>query len=162
MWKKDDENNLAVPGAKPYTPPETRGERAVIGPSIIIKGDLIGDEDMIIEGRVEGKVDLKQHKVTIGRKGVIRADVHARIVTIEGDVQGTVNADEQIVLGKTCNVRGDMIALRVSLEDGARFKGSIDMEPKGVERPQGGERPRATVVEAKQAAAAFEQKPQVG
>lgn len=156
MWKKDDENSTQPDmGARPYTAPEARGERAVIGPSIIIKGDLIGDEDMIIEGRVEGKVDLKQHKVTIGRKGVIRADIHARIVTIEGDVQGTVNADEQIVLGKTCNVRGDMIALRVSLEDGARFKGSIDMEPKG------GEKPRAAVVEAKPTAV-FEQKPQAG
>jgi cytoskeletal protein CcmA (bactofilin family) len=111
-------------------PPRRFGERATIGPSIYIKGDLAGDEDLIIEGRVEGRVDLKQHNVTIGKNGRVRADVFGRVVNVEGEVDGNVFAQEQAVLRQSGAVRGNITSPRVTLEDGSRFKGSIDMEPK--------------------------------
>jgi cytoskeletal protein CcmA (bactofilin family) len=112
------------------------GDSATIGPSIFIKGDLTGDEDLVIEGRVEGKVDLKQNNVTVGRDGKVKADVFGRVVTIEGEVDGNVFAQEQAVLRQSGAIRGNITAPRVVLEDGSRFKGTIDMEPK--ERHGGG------------------------
>jgi cytoskeletal protein CcmA (bactofilin family) len=84
----------------------------------------------VIEGRVEGKVDLKQNNVTVGKSGRVRADVFGRIVTIEGEVDGNVFAREQAILRQSGAIRGNITAPRVILEDGSRFKGSIDMEPK--------------------------------
>jgi cytoskeletal protein CcmA (bactofilin family) len=108
--------------------PQKRGERATIGPSIFIKGDLTGDEDLVIEGRVEGKVDLKQNNVTIGKSGRVKADVYGQVVIVEGEVDGNVFAHEQAILRQPGAIRGNISAPRVVLEDGSRFKGSIDME----------------------------------
>jgi cytoskeletal protein CcmA (bactofilin family) len=118
--------------APSHAPSETprRGERATIGPSIFIAGDLTGDEDLVIEGRVEGKVDLKQNNVTIGKSGRVRADVFGRVVTVEGEVDGNVFAQEQAILRQSGAIRGNITSPRVVLEDGSRFKGSIDMEPR--------------------------------
>jgi len=136
-----------VPAARPATPASSshapappaetarRGERATIGPSIFIKGDLTGDEDLVIEGRVEGKVDLKQNNVTVGKNGRVKADIHGRVVTVEGEVDGNVYAHEQAVLRQAGAIRGNISAPRVVLEDGSRFKGSIDMETKETARP---------------------------
>jgi len=110
--------------------PQRRGERATIGPSIFIKGDLTGDEDLVIEGRVEGKVDLKQNNVTVGRNGRVKADVYGQTVIVEGEVDGNVFAGEQAILRQAGAIRGNIAAPRVVLEDGSRFKGSIDMEAK--------------------------------
>ena len=104
------------------------GERATIGPSIFIKGDLSGEEDLVIEGRVEGKVDLKQNNVTVGKNGRVKADVFGKVVIIEGEVDGNVFAREQAILRQSGAIRGNITAPRVILEDGSRFKGSIDME----------------------------------
>jgi len=122
--------NPAPPASPSHEPIRTKGERATIGPSIFIKGDLTGDEDLVIEGRVEGKVDLKGNNVTVGRNGRVRADVFGRVVTIEGEVDGNVFANEQAVLRQSGAIRGNITAPRVVLEDGSRFKGTIDMEPK--------------------------------
>ena len=103
-------------------------DRATIGASIFIKGDLSGEEDLVIEGRVEGKVDLKQNNVTVGKNGKVKADVSGRVVTIEGEVTGNVFAREQAILRQAGAIRGNITAPRVVLEDGSRFKGSIDME----------------------------------
>lgn len=149
VWKKNDEPSSPrpaepSPAPRPLTssPPSTsaspvpaaepprRGDRATIGPSIFIKGDLTGDEDLVIEGRVEGKVDLKQNNVTIGKNGRVKADVFGRVVTVEGEVDGNVVAHEQAFLRQSGAIRGNISAPRVVLEDGSRFKGSIDMEPK--------------------------------
>ena len=102
----------------------------MIGPSICIKGDLSGQEDVIIEGSVEGKIELRQHNVTVGKKGKVKADIYGKTITIEGEVQGNLYAEEQLVLRQTSTVRGNITAPRVSLEDGSNFKGSIDMSPK--------------------------------
>jgi len=136
MWKKDDSDQFqADPVARTYpTTSDARAERAIIGPSITIKGELSGDEDLVIEGRVEGKVDLKQHKIIVGKKGVVRADMQAKTISVEGEVHGTLSGEEQVVLCKSSTVRGDIIAPRVTLEDGAKFKGSIDMEPRAQDK----------------------------
>jgi hypothetical protein len=120
VWKKSDDPPTHQPEPTPAPRPMTASAstpapapvqnepsrpisgRATIGPSIFIKGDLSGEEDLVIEGRVEGKVDLKQNNVTIGKNGRVKADVLGKVVVIEGEVDG--------------------------LEDGSRFKGSIDME----------------------------------
>ena len=111
-------------------PPRRSGDKATIGPSIFIKGDLTGDEDLVIEGRVEGRVDLKQNNVTVGRNGKVKADVFGRVVIVEGEVDGNVFAQEQAILKQSGAIRGNITAPRVVLEDGSRFKGTIDMEPK--------------------------------
>jgi len=102
----------------------------MIGPTITIKGDLSGEEDLLIEGRVEGKIDLPRHSVTVGKSGRIKADVFGKMITVEGEVEGNLFGEEQLVLRQSSTVRGNITAPRVSLEDGANFKGSIDMSSK--------------------------------
>ena len=106
-------------------------ERAIIGPSISIKGTLAGEEDLMIQGQVEGKIDLKNNNITVGRNGRIKADIYGKIISIEGEVEGNLFGDEKIVLRQSGVVRGNMTSPRVNLEDGAKFKGSIDMDARG-------------------------------
>ena len=115
---------------------ERAGERAVIGASITIRGDVTGEEDLVIQGRIEGKVDLAQHNVTVGTNGRIKANVAGRTVTVEGQVEGDLRAEEHIALRKTAKVRGNLAAPRVTIEDGASFLGSIDMERKEATAPK--------------------------
>ena len=103
---------------------------ATIGPSIFIKGDLSGEEDLVIQGNVEGTINLKQNNLTIGQNGDISANIYARTVTVEGTLKGDIYGDEKVVIKKSGNVNGNVTAPRVSLEDGARFKGSMDMDYK--------------------------------
>ncbi|MDH3315976.1 MAG: polymer-forming cytoskeletal protein [Gammaproteobacteria bacterium] len=103
-------------------------ETATIGPSIRIRGDLAGDEDLLVQGQVEGTITLEQNLVTIGKEGKVNATVNARVIIVEGEVDGDLNGEEQVTLKKSAGVRGNIVSPRVSLEDGARFKGSIDME----------------------------------
>lgn len=148
MWKKDDETKQ--PGAPPSpsnpTPqPERprpapaatpRGDQATIGRSITIRGDVTGDEDLVIQGRIEGTVDLQQHNVTIGPEGRVKANITARIVTVEGEVDGDVRGTEQVALRAASRVHGDIVAPRVVLEDGASFLGSIDMSGTSAAAPK--------------------------
>ena len=132
------------PSPVPNEPPRPATGRATIGPSIFIKGDLSGEEDLVIEGRVEGKVDLKQNNVTIGKNGRVKADVLGKVVVIEGEVDGNVFAREQAILRQSGAIRGNITAPRVILEDGSRFKGSIDMEaPKDTGGPNRDREPRS-------------------
>ena len=106
-------------------------ERIVnIGPSIQIKGDLTGNEDLTIEGRVDGRISLKDHNLTIGANGRITADIHAKAVVVVGEVVGNITADDKVEVTATGSMKGDITAPHVVLADGARFKGSIDMDPK--------------------------------
>ncbi len=113
-----------------------RREPAVIGPSILVKGDLTGEEDLKVEGRVEGKIDFKQNRVTIAKSGRVKADVYGKLVMVEGEVEGKLFAQDQIIVRSSGSVRGSLSAPRVSIEDGARFKGTIDMDSKTWERPR--------------------------
>lgn len=101
-----------------------------IGQSVQIKGELTGNEDLTIEGKVDGKVFLKDHNLTIGGNGKISAEIHAKTVMVIGEVVGNITADDKVEIAATGSMRGDIVAPRVVLADGARFKGSIDMERK--------------------------------
>jgi len=101
-----------------------------IGQSIQIKGELTGNEDLTIEGKVDGKISLKDHNLTIGANGRINAEIHAKTVLIIGEVVGNVTVDDKVEVAATGSMRGDIVAPRVVLADGARFKGSIDMDRK--------------------------------
>jgi cytoskeletal protein CcmA (bactofilin family) len=101
-----------------------------IGQSIQIKGELTGNEDLTIEGKVDGKILLKDHNLTIGANGRIRADIHAKTVVVVGEVIGNITADDKVEVAESGSMKGDIVAPRVVLADGARFKGSIDMETK--------------------------------
>jgi len=135
MWKKTESEE---PQLTPQPPapvrstaaPEPVREKAMIGKTIIIKGDLKGEEDLLIEGQVEGKIELKQHNITVGKNGRVKADIYAKVITIEGEVHGNLFGEHQLVLRQSSTVRGNIIAPRVALEDGCNFKGSIDMSPK--------------------------------
>jgi cytoskeletal protein CcmA (bactofilin family) len=125
---------------------ETGHDKATIGPSITIKGELIGDEDLLIQGRVEGRVDLRKHNITVGKSGRIKADLFGQCIHIEGEVEGNLFGDEQVVVRQSGVVHGNITAPRVSLEDGSKFKGSIDMEPKHAQPsrlPAAAEKPQA-------------------
>lgn len=139
MWKKDEPTPTPQPRSEASPRSESRRsgdthstERAIIGPSITIKGEVSGDEDLLIQGQVEGSVTLELHSVTVGRDGRVKANITARIVTVEGNVEGDLLAQEQIILRSAARVMGDITAPRVVLEDGASFKGLVDMgEPAG-------------------------------
>lgn len=129
MWKKTE---TPLPEPEPVEPPRTPTqqlkERALIGPSISIKGDLSGEEDLTIQGKIEGTIQLKKNNVTVGPSGSVKADIYGKVISIEGEVQGNLFGEEKIVVRKSGNVRGNVSAPRVTLEEGAKFKGSIDMD----------------------------------
>lgn len=140
-WKKPDMYSPPTqtpmepppqPSAARSQPPPAK-ERALIGPSIEIKGNLSGGEDLFVEGRVEGKIELAQYSITIGSNGRIKADIKGRSIFVMGEVEGNLYGSEQIVLRQSSTVTGNLVAPRVSLEDGANFKGSIDMTKPAVE-----------------------------
>jgi len=102
---------------------------SVIGASITVKGDVHGDENLVIEGQVDGVVQLPAHDLTIGSTGKVTANLSAKTIKIEGTVDGNIEGSELVTVSKTGKVKGDITAPRVNLEDGAQFKGSIDMDP---------------------------------
>jgi cytoskeletal protein CcmA (bactofilin family) len=136
VWKKEEDQNQR-PSPTPSVATATRTEPAAtqtrktgfatIGPSIVIKGEVTGDEDLLIQGRVDGSVALGLHSVTIGDGGRVKAGITGRIITVEGAVEGDLRAEEQIVLRGSARVKGDLNAPRVVLEDGATFRGLVDM-----------------------------------
>ena len=118
----------------------------MIGPTIKIKGEVSGDEDLLIQGQVEGTITLKAHQVVVGESGQVFADILAKTIKIDGKVNGDVTGTENVVISKLGNVRGNIVAPRVLLEDGAIFKGSIDMDPGDKAEkaaPQGAKEPAA-------------------
>ena len=108
------------------------GAMAVIGQSIKIEGDLRGDEDLRIEGSVTGSIHLPNHSLTIGKNGCIKADAYAKSVVVDGEVTGDLYGSECVSIRADAQVECNVVAARVSLEEGARFKGSIDMDPERV------------------------------
>lgn len=101
---------------------------SVIGPSLVFKGKLSAQEDLLIQGRIEGAIEHGGANLTIGAHGDLKADIVARKVIIQGTVRGDVRASEAIVLEASARVHGNLFSPRVALKDGARFLGSIDME----------------------------------
>ena len=127
---------LNVPSSA-HTDNRSMGKPATIGQSVQINGELTGQEDLIIDGRIQGKIVVKGHNLTIGPNGRIDAEVHAKSVVINGQVTGNITADDKVEISPSGSVQGDIAAPRVALADGSSFKGAIDMgrkpEPIGKE-----------------------------
>ena len=102
-----------------------------IGKSVVIKGELNGSEDLTIEGHVEGKIELKDHALTIGPNGKIKAAVFAKSVIVLGEVNGNVTATEKVDIRDGGSVDGDIVSPRVAIAEGAHFRGSVDMQRRG-------------------------------
>jgi len=166
MWKRDEAvrpPTSGQPAAQPQPPaaagpgtpnrPESsqKLERDIvnIGKSVVIKGELNGSEDLTIEGQVEGTIQLKDHILTIGSNGKIKAQIFAKAVIVLGSVTGNVTASEKVDIRDNGSVDGDIISPRVAIAEGAHFRGSVDMQRKG-----GAEAPKAAAAEAPKAAAA--------
>ena len=139
--KKQAPARMNEPGLEPQSRASTSVSSpvsrapAVIGPGILIKGDISGEEDLRIEGKVNGSIKLLNNEVSIGQSGEIMADVTAKVIRVAGRVMGDLTGKEKIILSKTGRVQGNIIAPRMLLEDGALFKGMIDMDPGEPEKP---------------------------
>src|SRR4029078_12980814 len=150
MWKRDEavrpaSGQPAAPQA-PQAPaaagaPAPRAEASQnrerdivnIGKSVVIKGELNGSEDLTIEGQVEGTIQLRDHVLTIGANGRIKAQVFAKSLIVLGEVTGNVTASDKVDIRDAGSVDGDIIAPRVAIAEGAHFRGSVDMQRKGAQ-----------------------------
>jgi cytoskeletal protein CcmA (bactofilin family) len=152
MWKRKEEEPVANPVREPArepvkevpavstVPPVAKSESwsdspksslASIGKSVVIRGELSGSEDLYIDGQVEGTIELREHHLTVGPNGRVQANINAKEVIIQGTVKGNVRAVDRVEIRKTGSLTGDMVAARVMIEDGAFFKGSIDIQKGG-------------------------------
>jgi cytoskeletal protein CcmA (bactofilin family) len=174
MWKRDEavkptSGQPATPATAASTQPVTtpvavqpdarRIERDIvnIGKSVVIKGELNGSEDLTIEGHVEGRIELKDHVLTIGPNGKIKAQVFAKAVIVLGEVNGNVTASEKVDIRDGGSVDGDIISPRVAIAEGAHFRGSVDMQRKGA---QPGQQKAASQSEKSQASSSTSVQPQ--
>src|SRR5688572_33262803 len=152
MWKRDEAVRQPTQPAQPAVPtngaaaaapaaaaqagrPEpmrSQNSRDVvnIGKSVVIKGELNGSEDLTIEGHVEGKIELRDHVLTIGPNGKIKAELFAKSVVVLGEVIGNVSASEKVDIRENGSVEGDITSPRVAIAEGAHFRGSVDMANK--------------------------------
>jgi len=153
MWNKRENETMpssaetpqAVVASSALPPAPRRDASGGIGPSISIVGDITGEEDLTILGKVKGKIDLPGYNVTVGESGRVEADVNAKVVSVAGEVHGNLIAAEQILVRKTATMLGNLKAPRVGLEDGCCFRGSVDMERPEKGRVASAPLPRATV-----------------
>jgi cytoskeletal protein CcmA (bactofilin family) len=104
------------------------GEGANIGRSVVIKGELSGSEDLYVDGNVEGKIELRNHRLTVGPNGNVKADVSAKTVVILGKLDGKVTASERVDLRKSAVVSGDVTTQRIAIEEGAFLKGKVEVQ----------------------------------
>jgi cytoskeletal protein CcmA (bactofilin family) len=125
-----------------------------IGKSVVIKGELNGSEDLTIEGHVEGTIQLRDHVLTIGPNGRIKAQVFAKAVIVLGEVTGNVTASDKVDIRDNGSVDGDIISPRVAIAEGAHFRGSVDMQRKGGDKPQPAAKPATQAEKSQQAQAA--------
>jgi cytoskeletal protein CcmA (bactofilin family) len=163
MWKPNQPGSVApnptpeplrpAPAAAPVfeapsrTPsPALTGEQATIGKGLFIKGEINGSESLFIDGKVEGSVNLPGNRVTIGRNGQVAANITAREIVVLGKVRGNVNATDRVDIRAEGSLSGDVAAARISIEDGAFFKGGIDIR-KPDAKPAPGPGPAAAVAE---------------
>ena len=104
-------------------------EQATIGRTVVIKGEVSGNESLYIDGRVEGSVTFKDHRVTVGRNGVVQANISAREVVIMGKVTGNVECSDRVDIRSEGTLNGDVVSARISVEDGAMLRGSVQLNP---------------------------------
>jgi cytoskeletal protein CcmA (bactofilin family) len=160
MWKRDEAVKPTTSGQATSTGPTVQSSQSSsstsqpeprqqtgrdvvnIGKSVVIKGELNGSEDLTIEGQVEGKIELKDHVLTIGPNGKIKAQVFAKALIVLGEVNGNVTATDKVEIRDGGSVDGDIIAPRVAIADGAHFRGSVDMQRRAAQPQQQGSQPQ--------------------
>ena len=108
-----------------------KGTTAHVGKSVLIKGELSGSEDLSVDGKVEGTIELRKHNLSIGLNGQVHADINAKEVVILGTVKGNIFAGDRVEIKKSGSMQGDLVTARVVIEDGAYFKGSVDIQKSG-------------------------------
>jgi len=119
------------PLAQPRPVTTTTSDQATIGKSLVIKGEVTGSESLYIDGRVEGSINLSGNRVTVGRNGVVAANINAREIVVLGKVRGNLTASDRVDIRSDGSLTGDVVAARISIEDGAFFKGGIDIRKAG-------------------------------
>jgi cytoskeletal protein CcmA (bactofilin family) len=164
MLQPPENKNAAQSASNPntYTPVKSSSapiEQASIGRSLVIKGEVSGGESLYIDGRIEGTINIPEHRVTIGRNGVVSADVNAREVVIMGKVNGNVICSDRLDIRSEGSVTGDVVTQRISVEDGANLRGSVQVQASEQKKPQPqqakpAEGPKPVVSEAPKAASA--------
>ncbi len=130
IFRKSDDNDgpEIAPEPKPGRTRSLRSKNvAVIGSTLVIKGELSADQDLIIDGHIEGTIAHHKRNLTVGEKGRVKADIHASSVIVLGQLIGDIHSEGMVSLAKGCDVKGNIFCTRLFVEDGARFKGNIDM-----------------------------------
>src|SRR5437899_139313 len=117
--------------AAPRPVATSTADQATIGKSLVIKGEVTGSESLYIDGRVEGSINLSGNRVTVGRNGVVSANINAREIVVLGKVRGNLTASDRVDIRSDGSLTGDVVAARISIEDGAFFKGGIDIRKAG-------------------------------
>jgi cytoskeletal protein CcmA (bactofilin family) len=130
-----------TPAAAPRNATMNTNEQATIGKSLIIKGEVTGSESLYIDGRVEGSINLSGNRVTVGRNGVVSANINAREIVVIGKVRGNLQASDRVDIRNEGSLTGDVVAQRISIEDGAFFKGGIDIQKPNQKAANGDARP---------------------
>jgi cytoskeletal protein CcmA (bactofilin family) len=126
-----------APASAPRNAVLNNQEQATIGKSLVIKGEVSGSESLYIDGRVEGAINLAGHRVTVGRNGQVQANINAKEVVILGKVKGNVVASDRTDIRNEGSLIGDVVCQRISIEDGAYFKGGIDIRKAGTKEMNG-------------------------
>ena len=123
-------------------------EQATIGRSLVIKGEISGSESLYVDGRIEGTVSFKEHRVTVGRNGVVAANITAREVVIMGKVTGNIECSDRVDIRSEGSLTGDIISRRISVEDGAMLRGSVQLAPADKQEKSSRSEPKAMGVAA--------------
>ena len=115
----------------PIAPVKTASpiEQATIGRTVVIKGEVTGSESLYIDGKIEGTLSFKDHRVTVGRNGVVAANISAREVVIMGKVTGNIECSDRVDIRSEGSLTGDVVSQRISVEDGALLRGSVQLTP---------------------------------
>lgn len=158
MWKPNQPGNTPPPTPEPARPAapaagatfdagrttpgatgasSSAGEQATIGKSLVVKGELTGSESLYVDGKVEGAINLPGNRVTVGRNGQVAANIMAREIVVLGKVRGNCQASDRVDIRSEGSLTGDVVAARISIEDGAFFKGGIDIRKPGNEAKGG-------------------------
>jgi len=127
MWNDKDVQPGSAPAGTPASPGSVMRTTASLGPGLKIKGELIGHEDLKLEGKIEGAISLGGHRLNVGSTAHIHAHIVAREVVVAGEVVGNVNARDRIEIKKGGSIVGDLTTARIVIEDGAIFKGTIEI-----------------------------------
>ena len=134
-----------TPVAAPRNAVINNNEQATIGKSLVIKGEVTGSESLYIDGRVEGAINLPGNRVTVGRNGQVQANINAKEVVVLGKVKGNVTASDRVDIRNEGSLGGDVVCQRISIEDGAWFKGSIDIRKPGQKELNGAAKENVSV-----------------